>query len=120
MKCHNCTNTQADTRLLINFMGQVAEIYFCADCLNDLRRQTQASGFPLAQQSYDWPGFEQNTPAQEDPDNGFELDAGDDIKRQRLLCELREKLKDAVAAENYEAAAILRDEIYRMEKEVRV
>ena len=115
MKCHNCANTRVDTRLLVNFMGHTTAIYFCAGCLDNLRQQMQAKSFRQPDSSH---GFEQGAYMQSIEADGFPPDAGDEIKRLRRLGELREKLKDAVQAEDYETAAILRDEIYHMEKEV--
>ena len=118
MKCYNCAKGRADTRLWVNHMGRTSEVYLCAGCLGSLGQHIQATGLPFEQQPHDWLGFEQSSYMQEAGDDFFPLDAGDDIKRQRRLCELREKLKDAVGAEDYETAAILRDEIYHIEKEV--
>jgi len=123
MKCYNCSHSEADNRLLINYMGHSGEVHLCAQCLEDFKKyatsilsEVKENGVP---QSYNWPNIELRA-AQVSTPQSFSPDAGEKIKLERRLGELREKLRVAVEAEDYETAAVLRDEIYRIEKEVYV
>ena len=125
MKCYNCSCNEAGTRLLVNYMGHAAEIFICTECLGSInaifakvRERGLASPRPYA-----WPNIDLREPPEDiEPrevgDDLFELDAGEEIRQRRRLAELREKLRRAVEREDYETAATLRDEIFRMEKEV--
>ncbi|MCL2578999.1 MAG: UvrB/UvrC motif-containing protein [Oscillospiraceae bacterium] len=128
MKCYNCGQNEADDRLLVNYMGHAGEVYLCSACLHSFKqyassilqeawRKSTASAQPYA-----WPNFEMRLPEDQTPDKQnhehFPLDAGEDIKLKRRLTQLKEELKSAVKAEDYESAATIRDEIYRIEKEV--
>ena len=104
MKCYNCSSYGADNRLFVNWMGRAGEVYLCAQCLEGFK-----------QHAWPNPGFRSSEGGNTQP---FLADAGEKIKRERRLGELRERLRCAVEAENYETAAALRDEIYHMEKEV--
>ena len=123
MKCYNCSESEAAGRLLINYMGQTNEVYLCSQCLENFRqreasilREIKESAIPYP---HAWPNVELRV-AQMGGPQPFPPDAGEKIRRERRLEELREKLRTAVEAEDYESAAALRDEIYRMEKEVLV
>ena len=111
MKCYNCPNIEAAGRIWINYMGSSKEVYLCAGCLENLKRY--ASPAP-GESAESW------TPSPHAWPQPFPADAGEEIKRERRMEELREKLRAAVEVEDYESAAALRDEIYRMEKEVHV
>ena len=52
-----------------------------------------------------------------EPEADVPDDAGEDIRRRRELTALREQLKSAVSAEDYEKAAGLRDKLRAMEQE---
>jgi len=102
-------------------MGHAGEVYLCAGCLEDFKqyassmlREVTESGVP---HPYAWPNIGLRA-AQVGEPGTFMTDAGDKIKRARRLGELREKLRAAVEAEDYETAVILRDEIYRIKREV--
>ncbi|MCL2857408.1 MAG: UvrB/UvrC motif-containing protein [Oscillospiraceae bacterium] len=121
MKCYNCSHSEAQSRLLINYMGQVSEVYICAACLEDLKQYAlsmlgevkQVASHPRV-----WPNVDLRA-AQVGGSTPFTADVGEKIRLGRELEELREKLRVAVKIEDYESAAALRDEIYRMEREVR-
>jgi len=110
-------------------MGHAAEIFICSDCLESLRQyaagilaEVRERGL-TSPQPYAWPNIDLREPpedsaAREAGEDFFPLDAGEKIRRRRRLAELREKLRRAVEREDYETAATLRDEIFRMEKEV--
>ena len=121
MKCYNCSHSEAGNRLLINYMGHVGEVYLCARCLEDFKQYASSvlrevkEGGPS--QPCAWPDIELHG-ARKGEANPLPPDAGDKIRRERQLGELREKLRTCVESEDYEAAAVLRDEIYRLEKEV--
>ena len=129
VKCYNCGHNEADSRLLVNYMGHSAEVYLCTGCLEGfkeyatsiLKEAREKGSMPFAQ-PYAWPNFELKAPEHvvvgKTGGDAFPLDAGEEIKCRRRLGELREKLRAAVQAEDYETAAALRDEIYRMEKGV--
>lgn len=121
MKCYNCSENEADNRLLVNYMGKAGEVYLCTDCLESFKQyaasildEVREKGF---HQPYAWPNFDLRT---DKVASGYPDDAGKEIKRARHLGELRDKLRTSVESEDYETAATLRDEIYRIEKEVRV
>ena len=123
MKCYNCAKNQADNRFLVNHNGSTAEVYLCGECLGSLNQHVSSiiggawTGGPSSvRHACQWPGFDPPT-SQSAYVECFPLDAGDEIKRKRMLGEFKEKLAAAVQAEDYETAAIIRDEIYRMEKE---
>lgn len=50
-------------------------------------------------------------------ENRIPADAGEEIKRRRELNKLRSEMDTAVKSEDFEKAASLRDEIYRLEQE---
>jgi len=126
MKCHNCAKNEATNRLLINYPGHAAEVYLCAECLGNVRQYFSSLfnevrvGSLFSAQAHGWPNFGlhtvQGVGEGQLSGGSFPLDAGEDIKLQRRLGELKEKLRAAVQTEDYEAAATLRDEIYKMEE----
>jgi len=127
MKCYSCSQAEAQSRLLVNYMGHAAEVHLCADCLEGLKqyassilKEVRDRGYVSAQ-PYAWPNFELRVPPTEvvqPDDNSFLADAGEKFRHRRRLGELRQRLQTAVQGEDYESAAALRDEISRMENEV--
>lgn len=126
MKCYSCSRNEAESRLLVNYMGHSAEIHLCTECLEGLRqyassilKEVREKGL-VSTQPYAWPNFELSVPPQiiADGEDTPPMDVGEEIRRRRRLGELKENLRDAVRNENYESAAALRDEIFRIEKEV--
>ena len=122
MKCYNCSKNEADNRLLVNYMGHAGEVHLCSECLESFRqyassilKEVREKGFT---QPYAWPNFELSASRDAGGGRNFPVDAGEKIKRFRRLGELRESLKAAVEIEDFETAAVIRDEIYRIEKEV--
>ena len=123
MKCYNCPDIEAAGRIWINYMGSSREVCLCAGCLENLKRYAS----PVPRETTEiWvtsphmrPNIELRAAQAAEP-QPFPADAGEKIRRERKLEELREKLRAAVEIEDYESAAALRDEIYRMEKEVHV
>ena len=121
MKCYNCSQGESQSRLLINYMGHAGEVYLCTQCMENFKqyassviKEVKENGAP---HSYAWPSIELRA-AKVSGSGPFMADAGEKIRRERHLGELREKLRAAVEIEDYESAAALRDEIYRIEKEV--
>lgn len=128
MKCYNCGRNEADKRLLVNYMGHAGEVFLCAECLHSFKQyassilQEALRKSTCSPQPYAWPNFDLRLPDDEGSTKAGDtpLDAGNEIKTQRRLAQLKEELKSAVKVEDYETAANIRDEIYRIEKEVYV
>jgi len=121
MKCNYCGQNEADHCFVVNIMGRESEIYLCSECLAGIQRNmafmmryagAQEAPYPYAY-PYSNPRAVQVRELGKDP---FPLDAGEDIKRRRALIELKNRLREAVAREDYELAAQLRDEILRKEE----
>jgi protein-arginine kinase activator protein McsA len=127
MKCYHCRENDAEYRFIIHYMDQVGEIHLCETCLERFRRYTEKlfgddrESEPARKDTGDDPrirGFYRGfAPSGARPralgEDDFPADAGDAMRRRRRLNELRESLKAAVAREDYETAATLRDEINR-------
>ena len=131
MKCQCCNKNEAEQRLHINILGQAADIGLCASCVRRLKvyvagmmdamRLSELTDegelYIIRRAENAFPGKDvflgKDDAPEKDPFPGGDgaPDAGDQIKLRRRLNELRQQMKDAVAAEDYEAAATLRDEI---------
>ena len=121
MNCYNCSHSQADHRLLVSYMGRTGEVFLCAKCLEDFKQYAASILKEVAENDFAQPRVWQNLGLHMPGEIGstpFPPDAGEEIRRKRHLGELREKLRAAVEIEDYESAAVLRDEIYQIEKKV--
>ncbi len=129
MLCQFCGKNEATNKFHVNFMGLNRDVFLCDECLNSFRQYAgvpegydpnmmgnkQESGAPGT-----WPiTFEMQQPKERklgsDP---FNQDAGKDIKMKRELNQLHKKLSNAIDDERYEDAAVLRDKINEIKKEV--
>ncbi|MDL2233532.1 UvrB/UvrC motif-containing protein [Ruminococcaceae bacterium OttesenSCG-928-L11] len=131
MKCFNCNQNEADQRFFVNYMGNTGEIHLCSHCVE----QFQQMAGSMFQNPAAWgpymanPQFFQHLGMSVPPQMGFHrnseindaapIDAGDALRNRRRLNELRAKMNRAAAAEDYEAAATLRDEIARFQQKIR-
>jgi protein-arginine kinase activator protein McsA len=119
MKCNYCGQNEADHGFVINIMGRAAELYLCSGCLAGLQKHIAFMMRYAAEEetasTYPNSHTVQVRELGKDP---FPLDAGEDIKRRRVLKELKTRLREAVEREDYELAAQLRDEILRKEEGV--
>lgn len=129
MLCYHCNENQADYRFLVNIMGNMGEVHLCGDCVKqfqqyagslfqDAHNHVQATGWNLSGAPVD--AGQTDAPPRPLGEDPFPLDAGEDVKRRRKLNELKSQLRMAVSSENYERAAMLRDEIAKNEKGVRM
>lgn len=111
MKCQYCNHNEAEQTFRVFMMGEVHEVHLCNECAQRLQQ------YASVQQG----GFGGRPAAQRQPgENPFPHDAGESIKRRRMFASLRTRLQAAVQREDYEEAALLRDELASMEKEVYV
>lgn len=122
MLCNYCNQNEADNRFVINYNGQLVEVHLCNDCTQKMKRYMDNM---FHEYRDNWLRFVQNAngvqpqgPVRAPGADPFPPDAGDAVKKRRRLAELRARLKGAVDAEDYEAAAVLRDEIFKEEREV--
>lgn len=128
MVCQFCGKHHATNKFLVNFMGQNNEVFICDECLGnfsryagiiagqqtDMRQSKQAvGGMPV------WPMDFHNGPEERKKESEpFSVDGVAEIRTRRRLNQLHKQLKDAVDTENYEEAAVLRDKINYIKKEV--
>lgn len=128
MLCQFCGKHKATNRFLVSFMGQNNEVFICDECLNNFSRYAgipgrQQVGIQRDKQQADrmpiWPMEFQNS--HEDnvhTSESFNVNDVSEIRVKRRLNQLGKQLQDAVRVENYEDAAILRDKINSIRKEV--
>lgn len=115
MKCQYCNQNDAENTFIVYMMGEQREIHLCGECTERLKQYNEAMQHATAQQGGGWQGA--SAPRGVDSDN-FPTDAGREVKNRRRINGLRARLEEAVALEQYEEAARLRDEIVTYEKEV--
>ncbi|MCL2056301.1 MAG: UvrB/UvrC motif-containing protein [Oscillospiraceae bacterium] len=108
MKCQCCGKNEVQQRLYINILGQAGDIGLCPVCIKRLK--LYAAGMMDALRP-DGPPPEDELSGLKHGDSPFPEDVGEHIRARRRLNELRRRLEAAVAAEDYESAAGLRDEI---------
>lgn len=115
MKCQYCHENEAENTFMVQFPGGMQEIHLCARCTEGAKRYVE-----MAHQSHpeSFPAWGAGTPDRKVGDSPFPDDAGEDIRQRRRLNALRARLTDAVANEQYETAARLRDQISEVEKDV--
>lgn len=128
MLCQFCGKHEATNKFLINFMGANNEVYICDDCLENFKQyagmpqgfQMNSPGnFNLSEGMQTWPiGFSNNQGEKRNGSGSFDVDGVAEIRTKRRLNQLHKQLTQAVDAERYEDAAILRDKINDIKKEV--
>lgn len=117
MKCQFCNKEKVDRVFYINWMGTVYQVPVCRDCLQNMWNQAVSSGKAEEFKNYTgwWPGKQEPRHL---GDRAFPETVVPGLIKRRKLAALRVRLNEAAAAENYEEAAKLRDDIAVMEKEV--
>lgn len=108
MKCHHC-GQEGDHRFLVSMMGYETELYLCSDCLRALR--------DFARHMIHQPSPVRQVSVREMGDDSFPLEAEESFKRRRKIFQLKALLQEAVEREEYEQAAVLRDQINTCETE---
>jgi len=108
MKCQSCGKNEAEQRLYINILGQTADVKLCASCIRRLK--VYVAGMVEALRLNEF-SDESELYIIKHNNNNFPDEIGEQVRVRRRLNELRQQMRDAVAAEDYEAAASLRDEI---------
>lgn len=128
MICQVCGKNHATNKFMVNFMGQNNEIFVCDECIENFSQYTgMLQGQPLGSQGGNqvqgtmpsWPiGFRSEQNNKKPGSGSFDVDGVAEIRTKRKLNQLHKQLGDAVKTENYEEAAILRDKINDIKKEV--
>lgn len=140
MKCQNCGKHEATFHYRLNMNGEVMEQHLCSACAAGMKDSVfaqagqQAMFAPMAGSLFgsmaneffnDFPAWGAPwitapgaagipaAPVESDPE--IPVDAGEDIKKRRKINALRQEQETAVKTENFERAAEIRDEIYRLE-----
>lgn len=117
MKCQFCGQNEAEHSFHILVMGEEHEVHLCDECTQKLRqyREAMQGAYAGGGQGFAGPGHSRPRDVGTSP---FPAEVDDKIKFRRRLNGLKARLGEAVAAEHYEEAARLRDEIATQEKEV--
>ena len=142
MKCQHCGNHEANVHYRSNINGAVTEGHFCTICAReagggvfagaalrqpmeeffggDLFRRSLFGGNafsgPLALRMAA-PVQAQPSAPPEPGEAHIPTEVDPVLKRRREINQLRGEMEGAIKAENFERAAELRDEIYRLEKD---
>lgn len=125
MLCQHCNHNEADYHFVVSYGGQSGDVHLCAGCAHKLAHQYQnffASQMPYlgwamqSGQAWDTPARFAYPDREPEVAERFPKEADSVLQRRRWLGELRYKLSQAVKAEDYEAAAKLRDEIASAER----
>lgn len=119
MLCQFCGKHEATNKFYVNFMGLDREVFLCDECLENFR---QYAVIPQANQMVrEQPSWPMSFSAPKERKLGadpFNVDAGREIKTKRKLNQLHRQLSNAIDSERYEDAAVLRDQINDIKKEV--
>jgi len=97
-------------------MGQVGEMHLCSECAAKQRSQYMPARELFSQAPAAWSGFQPMVFSHDL--TATESMAVDSIRAKRHTNELMARLDRAIASENYEEAARLRDELADSQKEV--
>ena len=131
MKCQHCGLHLANVHYTSNINGRVIEQHLCTTCAQLGQTATNpldelfgnaffATPFSYGSRLFERPRNEQAGVATITPPHPLAkqivIDADETLTKRRTLNMRKAQLKDAVAAEQYEEAAKLRDEIYRLEE----
>lgn len=116
MKCQYCNHNEAENTFIIRFPGGEQEIHLCEECTQKAKEYYEMArqGSPMG----DFPAWGSDAAQRRTGEAPFPADAGTAIKQRRRLNGLRARMQEAIAAEHYEEAARLRDEISETEKDV--
>ena len=106
MKCQCCGKNEIEQRLYINILGQAGDINLCASCIRRLRLYVAGMMEALRMDS---PLPEDELSITGNGDESFLDDTQGNLRLRRRINELRRQMDAAVAAEDYESAAELRD-----------
>ena len=141
MKCQNCGVINASYHYRSNINGAVTEQHLCAACAQKVESPMGAladffgsnffggnlfgSGLGATSQkprgvffvpfTQETPGLIQAPPELEPKELAIPAEADDALKHRRQINQLRQEMETAIAEENFERAAELRDEIQRLD-----
>ena len=112
MYCKHCGTKEARVHFRSNVNGQVIDRHLCTDCAAILQGAV-FGGFGAMR-----PGEYVHTPAvvPEPRESRIPLEADLGFRKRRHLGQLQAELQSAIAAEQFERAADLRDEIHQLER----
>lgn len=120
MLCQNCNKREAVNNFVVNYMGTEHEVHLCEECTAQAKQYMAAMyqhyGQNPSAMMGGWPQAQTNQrPLGQHP---FPDAISEDIKSRRQINALRSQLQEAVEKEQYEKAAVLRDRIKDLEKDV--
>lgn len=116
MLCQHCHEHPATVHYSIYDNGRQTEAYLCRDCAQQLSQQYTAELARWWSGLYHSLGENQTAIPIANGQNHAKTKADETFCQRRRLGELRWKLDEAVANEDYETAAKLRDTIRREEQ----
>jgi len=139
MNCQHCGAANASYHYRSNINGTVTEQHLCAACVQSMEspmgaladffgenlfgnglggRRQRPQGVFFVPFAPEVPGLIQPsvpTPELEPNELAIPAEADDGLKHRRQVNQLRQEMETAIAAENFERAAELRDEIRRLD-----
>ena len=135
MKCQHCGNHEANYHYRSNINGAVTDLHLCQACAREIGGVFAGAGLSRSMEAIFGGNFFSRplgasmpltigTAVQAPPRTQTEpgeanipAEADESLRRRRELNQIRGEMEAAVKADNFERAAELRDEIYRLEKE---
>ena len=120
MMCQNCHHREAVNHFVIQYMGTEKEMHLCDECAAQAKQYMGAmigQYGPKAMLGNMWGGGQEEPSSPTIEETPFPEDAGEEVKKQRQMNALKHQLKEAVEAEKYEKAAVLRDRIKKLKEE---
>ena len=121
MICQNCGNYAANYHYTSNINGQVTKQHLCAHCVRGMTGGTLL-GLQNPMQFFtgafreDHLGIVHSDVPCEPNEQNVPQQADSDLQYRRKLNQLRHNLQTAIRKEDFEQAACLRDEIYKLEQ----
>ena len=136
MKCQHCGNHEANYHYRSNINGSVTDLHLCQACAREIGGAFAGAGLRQSMEAvfgghfFSRPlgasapalvmGARTQAPPATLPEPGeanIPTEADEALKRRREMNQLRGEMEAAIKADNFERAAELRDEMYRLEKE---
>lgn len=113
MLCEHCNQNDASCHFVIHGGGRTASVHLCEACLTEIGRQfwVYFAGGPLPPYLGWQPGATATRGAPANQADRPERELTEYFQWCRKITELRGRLKRAVEIEDYESAALIRDEI---------
>ena len=140
MKCDNCGNAAAVFHYTANINEEQTERHLCVKCAAEEGLTGAMLWIPMlpnavaldrmfrpapygrsATPTYTAADIYGNPPALDEPEDSAGLipaDAGESFRQKREITKLRAEMQTAISTEAFEQAAILRDKISELEKEI--